>query len=148
MAHHAASNRVVRIVVLGDEGTGKTSLISTAANDTFDIRPPPVLPPTRLPPEFTPDHMAMLITDTSSRPEDMRVADLAIQHSDVVVVCFDARRQSTLDSIRSNWYPRVQALNPDVPVILACCKADQLSEERETAQLREVGAMQHNAVAR
>eukprot|EP00798_Chlamydomonas_sp_ICE-L_P032469 gene32469-17870_t len=131
------SSGIVRIAVVGDEGTGKTSLISTAANDTFDVRPPPVLPPTKLPPEFNQDQTPMLITDTSSRPEDVPVADIVIQQADVVVVCFDPKRHSTLDSIRSIWYPRIQQLKPDMPVIIACCKADTIQEEREQLQLRE-----------
>jgi Ras family protein T1 len=68
-----ANRGVVKIVVCGDPGVGKTSLISTAAKDTFDVRPAPVLPPTRLPAEFTPDHVPMLVTDTPSRPEDQQV---------------------------------------------------------------------------
>eukprot|EP00798_Chlamydomonas_sp_ICE-L_P004285 gene4285-14395_t len=135
---HALAQGIVRVAVVGDEGTGKTSLISTAANDTFHSRPALVLPPTRLPPEFSLEHTPMLITDTSSRPEDVPVADLVIQQSDVVVVCFDSRRHSTLDTIRTLWYPRIQQLKPGVPIIIACCKSDRLTEERETSQLREV----------
>ncbi len=63
----------VKIAVVGDAGSGKTSLISTTANDTFDARPAPVLPPTRLPAERTPDYVPMIVTDTSSRPEDQQV---------------------------------------------------------------------------
>ncbi|KAL6752183.1 hypothetical protein V8C86DRAFT_620246 [Haematococcus lacustris] len=130
-------SRVVRIAVVGDAGVGKTSLISTAAHDAFDVRPVPVLPPTRLPASYTPDGVPMVVTDTSSRPEDQQVLDMVLRHSDVVVVCFDATRQGTLDTIRAAWYPRIQMLNPDVPVIMACCKADRLAEEREVALLRE-----------
>lgn len=96
LPHH--SNRLVRVAVLGDAQTGKTSLISTAANDTFDARPPPVLPPVRLPREFSPDMVPMLITDTSSRPEDSMALDQAVQQADVAVICFDARRQGQLRS--------------------------------------------------
>eukprot|EP00798_Chlamydomonas_sp_ICE-L_P009654 gene9654-7503_t len=60
------SSGIVRIAVVGDEGTGKTSLISTAANDTFDTPPP--------------------------GPRDVPVADIVIQQADVVVVCFDPKR--------------------------------------------------------
>lgn len=132
------SSREVRVAVVGDAGVGKSSLISTAAKDTFDSRPPPVLPPTRLPAEFSTDHTPMLVTDTSSRPEEQQSVDHVITNSDVVVVCFDATRQATLDNIRTSWYPRIQRLNPDVPVIMACCKADRLEGERETQLLRDV----------
>ena len=67
--------------------------------------------------------------------------DIAVQQADAIVICFDALRNATLESIRSVWYPKVQGLNPDVPVILACCKADLLEEKqdgREVQQIREV----------
>jgi Ras family protein T1 len=140
MATPMAHTRTVRVAVIGDAQTGKTSLISTAS-DTFDARPPPVLPPVRLPRDFSPDNVPMLVTDTSSRPEDATALDMAVQQADAVVICFDARTQSTLDSIRSVWYPRVQRIKPDVPVILACCKSDLLEERpdgREIQQIREV----------
>jgi Ras family protein T1 len=71
---------------------------------------------------------------------------MALRQADVVVVCFDATKQSTLDSVRASWYPRIQRLNPDVPVIMACCKADKLSEEREVAMLREVRPLRKPAL--
>ncbi len=57
----------VRIVVAGDRGTGKSSLIVTADADTFPANVPPVLPPTRLPEDFYPDRVPVTIIDTSSR---------------------------------------------------------------------------------
>jgi Ras family protein T1 len=86
------SHRTVRVTVIGDAHSGKTSLISTAANDTFDSRPPPALPAVKLPREFSPDMVPMIITDTSSRPEDGQALDQAVQQADVVVICFDAQR--------------------------------------------------------
>lgn len=57
----------VRIVVAGDRSTGKSSLIVTAAADTFPINVPPLLPPTRLPDDLYPDRVPVTIIDTSSR---------------------------------------------------------------------------------
>lgn len=57
----------VRIVVAGDRGTGKSSLIVTAAAENFPANVPPVLPPTRLPDDFYPDRVPITIIDTSSR---------------------------------------------------------------------------------
>ncbi len=93
---HPTDHRLVRIAVIGDASTGKTSLISTAANDTFDARPPPVLPVIKIPPEFSPDHVAMLLSDCSSSPENGNALDLAVQSADAVVICFDALRLVTL----------------------------------------------------
>ena len=70
-AHTGAANPVnrtgVRIVVAGDRGTGKSSLIVTAASENFPANVPPLLPPTRLAEDFYPDRVPITIIDTSSR---------------------------------------------------------------------------------
>jgi len=58
-----------QVVVLGDSGTGKSSLIAAVATDSFPEKSPPVLPPTRLPNDFYPDGVPLTIIDTSSRSE-------------------------------------------------------------------------------
>ena len=67
------------IAVIGDSGVGKTSLITAAATETFPDHPPPVLPPARLPAETTPEAVPLVITDTSSRPEDRQALEAACQ---------------------------------------------------------------------
>lgn len=56
-----------QVVVIGDQGTGKSSLIIAVATDSFPEKSPPVLPPTRLPHDFYPDRVPLTIIDTSSR---------------------------------------------------------------------------------
>jgi len=61
----------VKIAVVGDPGTGKTSLINTAIKGMFDTRMcVPVLPPARLNILDT----AAILTDTSSRQNDQAVS--------------------------------------------------------------------------
>lgn len=79
----------VRIVVLGDGEVGKTSLITTAATETFPDNPPPLLPPTKLPPDATPEGVPIIITDTSSRPEDRQSLEAALHEANVIVLAFD-----------------------------------------------------------
>ena len=72
MARYSAGTVVdfsksVRIVVIGDKGTGKSSLIAAAATNSFPPNVPPVLPDTKLPLQFFPDGIAVTIVDTSSR---------------------------------------------------------------------------------
>ena len=63
----SGSSKAVRIVVAGDKGTGKSSLIVTAAADTFPANVPPVLPPTTLPADIYPEKVPVTIIDTASR---------------------------------------------------------------------------------
>lgn len=80
---------LIKITVIGDEKVGKTSLITTAATESFPEHPPPLLPPTKLPPETTTENVPILVTDTSSRPEDRQSLELAICQADVIVLLFD-----------------------------------------------------------
>ena len=44
--------REIRILVLGDEGVGKTSIISTIMSETFPKHPSKKLPPVCIPPDM------------------------------------------------------------------------------------------------
>lgn len=56
----------VRVVVAGDQGTGKSSLIITFAAGKLVMDVPPVLDPTSLPKYLCPDGVPITIIDTSS----------------------------------------------------------------------------------
>ncbi|KAK8971495.1 hypothetical protein KSP40_PGU005409 [Platanthera guangdongensis] len=56
----------VRIVVVGDVGTRKSSLIIAAATESFLENVPSILPPTRPPADYYPDRVPLTIIDTSS----------------------------------------------------------------------------------
>lgn len=74
------SSKGVRIVVAGDRGTGKSSLIVTAAADTFPTNVPPVLPPTRLPDDMYPEKVPITIIDTSSRSNSLSLSRICIMY--------------------------------------------------------------------
>lgn len=134
------SRRRINVAVVGDKGVGKTSLITSAAQEVFSERPVPVLPPTRFPADFTAastDPVDVIAYDTSSRPEDAQAVDETIKAADVIIVCFDAQRKSTLQRLRSDWLPRITHLRATAPVIIACCKDDS-EETLPTEQIREV----------
>uniref|UniRef100_A0A383VCR8 Mitochondrial Rho GTPase n=1 Tax=Tetradesmus obliquus TaxID=3088 RepID=A0A383VCR8_TETOB len=130
--------RRINVAVVGDRGVGKTSLITSAAQEVFSERPVPVLPPTRFPADFAvvSEPVDVIAFDTSSRPEDAQAVDETIRAADVVIVCFDAQRKSTLQRLRSDWLPRITHLRPAAPVIIACCK-DDTEDTLPTDQIRE-----------
>jgi mitochondrial Rho GTPase 1 len=70
-AANLAGKSSVRVVVIGDPGTGKSSLIVALATEQFPENVPRVMPPTRLPADYFPDRVPITIIDTSSRYSDL-----------------------------------------------------------------------------
>jgi hypothetical protein len=93
MATPPARARPVAVAVVGDAGVGKTALITAAATESFAERPPPTLPPTRLPADATPEGVPLVLNDTSSRDEDRAVTEAALRAADAVVLAFDAGKR-------------------------------------------------------
>ncbi|KAL6768446.1 hypothetical protein ACKKBF_B39160 [Auxenochlorella protothecoides x Auxenochlorella symbiontica] len=135
----------VRIAVVGDPGVGKTSLITAAATETFPDHPPPVLPPAILPAETVPECVPVVITDTSSRPEDAAALELAVQEASVVVLCFAMDRPNTLARVSRHWIPELRRMagGAHVPVLLVGCKADARPADH-TLQAAVVPILQNN----
>lgn len=99
-----------QVVVVGDQGTGKSSLIIALATDSFPDKPPPVLPPTRLPPDFYPDRVPLTIVDTSSRQEDRTKTETDCKKADAIVLTYACDRPTSLARLSSCWLPELRRL--------------------------------------
>ncbi|XP_076929712.1 mitochondrial Rho GTPase 1-like [Bidens hawaiensis] len=132
-----SSSGGVRIVVAGDRGTGKSSLIITAAAESFPTNVPPVLPPTRLPEDMFPEHVPVTVIDTSSSLENRgKLAD-ELKRADAVVLTYACDEPSTLDRLSTFWLPELRRLEVKIPVIVAGCKLD-LRDEQQAVSLELV----------
>ncbi|KAL2535385.1 Mitochondrial Rho GTPase 2 [Forsythia ovata] len=119
----------VRIVVVGDRATGKSSLIAAAASETFSREVPPVLPPTRLPADFYPDNIPITIIDTSSSLEYRGRLAEELKRADAVVLTYACDQPTTLNRISSFWIYELRRLEIRVPVVIVGCKLDRRDEE-------------------
>lgn len=108
-----------RVVVLGDPGVGKSSLIA-AATESFDPNPPPCLPPTRLPPQI--DNVPLLVVDTSTRSENRQSLESLVEGADVVVLCYSVDMPDSVRNLRMKWLPDLRKLNCNLPVVLCGCR--------------------------
>jgi GTPase SAR1 family protein len=132
--------RRIILVVTGDAGSGKTSLVESACHGRCSDSPIAVLPPARLPADVIqcPDDVGdLLVIDTSSKKEDARRTDAALRAAAAVVVCVDAGRRGALGRLCSHWLPEVARVNPGAPVVVAVCKDDRESKI-DLGDLREV----------
>ncbi len=60
--------------------------------------------------------------------------------SDVVLMCFDVGRRSSLDNCREMWLPQIRRFCPNTPIILVGCKNDVrflLHDQRYLTYCRE-----------
>lgn len=131
-----------QVVVVGDPGTGKSSLITAVATDSFPDRTPPVLPPTRLPHDFYPDRVPLTIIDTSSRPEDKVKTEIECKKADAVVLTYACDRPQTLERLSSYWLPELRRLEIKMPVIVVGCKLD-LRDDRQPSLEQVMAPLMH-----
>ncbi|EFJ25633.1 MIRO family protein [Selaginella moellendorffii] len=141
MAASGISN--VRVVVVGDPGTGKSSLIVAAAAESFPDKAPPVLLPTKLPPDFLPDRVPLTIIDTPSRPEDRELVEQECKKADTIVLTYACDQPSTLESIQTYWLPELRALEVKVPIIVVGCKLD-LRQDKEPMLEQVMAPIMHD----
>ncbi|PNX89458.1 mitochondrial rho GTPase 1-like protein [Trifolium pratense] len=104
----------VRVVVAGDRGTGKSSLIAAIASDSFPDSVLPVLPPTILPADFFPDYVPLTIIDTSSSLEKKNKRNEELIGADVVVLTYACNDSQSFSRLSSYWFRELQKLEVGV----------------------------------
>ncbi|KAL6500461.1 hypothetical protein OROHE_025827 [Orobanche hederae] len=129
----------VRIVVAGDNGIGKSSLIRSAVYNKFDVNiASSVLPPQRLPISLYPDIVPVTIIDTSyRRSEDNDIVTEELQRADLVILTYACDRLETLENLVTFWLPHLRQLEVKVPVLLVGCKLD-LRDENQQVNLEQM----------
>ncbi|KMZ69882.1 Mitochondrial Rho GTPase [Zostera marina] len=129
-AGNFGGKKTVRIVVAGDQGTGKSSLIISVATESFPEHVQPVVPPSRLPSDFYPDRVPITIIDTSSSTEHRNKLSAELKQADIIVLTYACDRPTTLERVSSYWLPELRRLELKVPVIVVGCKLDLRDEQQ------------------
>ncbi|KAL5216968.1 hypothetical protein ABZP36_017652 [Zizania latifolia] len=129
-AANLAGKQGVRVVVIGDPGTGKSSLVVSVATEQFRENVPRVMPLTRLPADYFPDRVPITIVDTSSSPEHKQKLIAECQAADAVVLTYACDRPTTLERLSTFWLPELRRLQVKAPVIVVGCKLDLRDEQQ------------------
>ncbi|GAA5985809.1 hypothetical protein JCM10908_007120 [Rhodotorula pacifica] len=130
--------RDIRVALIGDEGVGKSSIISALIKEAFvRLAPRTVLPEVTIPPSVTPGHdVTTVIIDTSPRPEDKSHLVNEIRKAHVVAIVYSIDNPNSFDRVPTYWLPTIRSLGVNVPVILIGNKID-LREGQVTNQALE-----------
>eukprot|EP01130_Rhizamoeba_saxonica_P018190 TRINITY_DN9026_c0_g1_i1.p1 TRINITY_DN9026_c0_g1~~TRINITY_DN9026_c0_g1_i1.p1 ORF type:complete len:592 (-),score=113.22 TRINITY_DN9026_c0_g1_i1:244-1977(-) len=132
-----SKDNTVRIVVVGNKGVGKTSLIVTCIKKSFQEKVGPKIPPVQIKGHDGSGQVTEIV-DTSSKPEDQRNVDEQMKSADVICLVYDVTNDDSLHSIHQHWMPRIRELGIKVPVSLVGCKTDLRSGYRSKEQLKSV----------
>lgn len=113
--------RDVRVCLCGDEGVGKSSIISSLIKESFvQLAPNTRLPEVTIPPEVT--DVQTTIVDT--RLEDRAHLENEIRRAHVVGIVYAIDNPTSFDRVPTYWLPTIRALGVNVPVILIGNKID------------------------
>ncbi|XP_047737860.1 mitochondrial Rho GTPase 1 [Hyalella azteca] len=117
----------VRILLVGDGDTGKTSLILSLVSEEFPEHVPARAEEITIPPDVTPERVPTHIVDFSEREQSPEELRRELQAADVVCVVYSVEEEDTLDRITSHWLPLIRTTlgeDHDTPIILVGNKVD------------------------
>ncbi|XP_030619301.1 rho-related GTP-binding protein RhoD isoform X2 [Delphinapterus leucas] len=130
--------RSVKVVLVGDGGCGKTSLLMVFAEGAF-------------PESYTPTAFEQLtvnlhvrgkpvhlhIWDTAGQVGYDRLRPLFYPDASVLLLCFDVTSPHSFDNISNRWYPEVNHFCKEVPIIVVGCKTDLRKDKLLVKKLRK-----------
>eukprot|EP01038_Epipyxis_sp_PR26KG_P011990 gene11990-16052_t len=119
----------VKILLIGDPGVGKSSLISTYISHHFPYEVPSVLTDCIIPADTTANNVCVTILDSS--PYDLEILSKKVVLCDSIIACYDTSRPETLENLTNMWLPMVKKIaefnNRIIPVIVVATKMDKYS---------------------
>lgn len=118
-------NSTIRILLVGDQGVGKTSLILTLVSEEFPEIVPLKCEEIIIPSNVTPENVQTNIVDFSATEHNSDELIDEILKSDVVCVVYSVENVYTVDRLTNYWLPLIRKVS-DVkkPIVLVGNKSD------------------------
>jgi len=119
----------VRILLVGEAGVGKTSLILSLVSEEFPEEVPFRAEEITIPADVTPEKVPTHIVDYSAHEQDEQTLIEEIHKAHVICIVYSVEDDHTVERISSYWLPLVRRVFPEDerrPVILVGNKSDML----------------------
>lgn len=123
----------VRILMVGDRGTGKTSLIYSLVTDEFQEEVPDCADEITVAADVTPEQVPTHIVDSVFTGDNEEVIIEEIKKANVICLVYSVNNFESFERIETYWLPLLKRLcKKYVPVILAGNKTDEGKDLRLT----------------
>ncbi|CAD6594744.1 BAH_G0000200.mRNA.1.CDS.1 [Saccharomyces cerevisiae] len=129
------TKETIRVVICGDEGVGKSSLIVSLTKAEFIPTIQDVLPPISIPrdfsssPTYSPKNTVLIDTSDS----DLIALDHELKSADVIWLVYCDHE--SYDHVSLFWLPHFRSLGLNIPVILCKNKCDSISNVNANAMV-------------
>lgn len=130
------------LVIVGDEGCGKTCLCEAFLYDNFAHKYIPTELEKHEPDNIEMDGKKLILWDTSGKKDSKQRNQAYRSEMNAVIMCFAVNNFESLRSIVANWAPEVRQFSLSVPILLVANKID-----RRTENNTEVGRPDRSVVS-
>ncbi|KAF7298934.1 hypothetical protein MIND_00841400 [Mycena indigotica] len=129
--------RDVRILLVGDEGVGKSTIVTSLIKESYVAHVQHRIPEVTIPPEVTPENVTTYIVDSGAGPEDRAHLESELRKAHVICVVYSIDNPNSFDRIPTYWLPHIRQLGVNVPVILVGNKIDLRGDDATNEALEE-----------
>ncbi|XP_053417089.1 rho-related GTP-binding protein RhoD isoform X1 [Nycticebus coucang] len=132
--------RSAKVVLVGDGGCGKTSLLMVFADGAFpESYTPTVFERYCVNLEVKGKPVNLQVWDTAGQDDYDRLRPLFYPDASVLLLCFDVTSPHSFNNVFDRWYPEVSHFCEKVPVIVVGCKTDLRKDKLMVNKLRKNG---------
>lgn len=126
MMFRSGMRRNVRMLLVGERGVGKTSLILSLVSEEFPEEVPTKAEEIIIPPDVTPEQVPTHIVDYSAAEQSEEMLTDEIQRAHVICIVYSVEDELSFDKVTTYWLPLIRECNPDrrCPVVLVGNKVD------------------------
>lgn len=117
----------VRILLVGDAGVGKTSLVMSLLEDEWVENVPAKLDRVLIPADVTPENVTTSIVDCSVGNEGEGYVASELKQANVVCIVYTVSDDNTIKQVTEKWLPLLRDVygpEHEIPVILVGNKSD------------------------
>eukprot|EP01132_Coremiostelium_polycephalum_P007939 gene7939-9767_t len=122
----------IKIVLVGDQNVGKTTMICSLVSESFNEKVQKVVPEAMIPVQFAASggNCAIRIIDTADDSKNNKdQMDLEIKHADAIVIVYATDRFDTFMNIRIKWIPLITKLRQSLPPIVIVGNKDDVASD-------------------